>query len=351
MWALRDAVAAAGHATTGAEAMSFYQRIAEQINSACGEGRIDCFASRSSMMSPWRADYNRTFFQTLIKGVSYMVLYTEFTADYGRSQGPDKLLVLFRDLTRSPVYSSRIDSYKASGWVFSENPSAVIQLVQHGKDGFAVAELETTASPDVMRHFSPKGKPFPKAGKARFEIVNFDPSQTSLQVRHQGRILVKIPLDGSMDRWSGDGVHFHLDYLKKADSLPAQMYLAEIKRNILLYIGQGYQFAVRWLAIAGLMVYLFSLFQSFRKKTFSDGFIIATALLGAVITRILVVSLIATTSFPAVDVLYLSPAYPLLLLFVILTLSYEPMVTTPSSMLDIQDAQEETGKDHLDPNA
>ena len=47
MWALRDSVNAAGHAgygISGAQAMSFYQRMAEQINSACDEGRIDCFA-------------------------------------------------------------------------------------------------------------------------------------------------------------------------------------------------------------------------------------------------------------------------------------------------------------------
>lgn len=90
-------------------------------------------------------------------------------------------------------------------------------------------------------------------------------------------------------------------------------------------MGEGYQFTIRWLAIAGVTIYLFSFFHSCRKKKFSDGFIITTALLAAVVARILVVSLISITSFDAADVLYLSPAYPLLLFFVVLTLSYEPL--------------------------
>ena len=64
--------------------------------------------------------------------------------------------------------------------------------------------------------------------------------------------------------------------------------------------------------------------------------------------RIVIVSLISVTSFDAIDLLYLLPAYPLLLLFVILTLSYEPIVDNTSLMPDIQHTQEETGKDHLD---
>lgn len=152
MWALRDAVAAAGHGTSGAKAMSFYQRMAEQINSACDAGRIGCFAGRSSMMPPWRADYNGTFFQTFIQGMSDLTQYKDFPAGPERSIGRENLLVLFRDLTRSPVSPSHSES-AAGGWIFSEKPSAVIQLVQNGKEGSAVAGLKRTESPDVERFF------------------------------------------------------------------------------------------------------------------------------------------------------------------------------------------------------
>jgi len=331
MWALRDAVGAAGHATSGAKAMAFYQRLADQINSACDEGRIDCFARRSSMFPPWRADYSRALFQKATESVSYLVTFTEFTAERAQSQGSEKLLVLFRDLTRSPVSPLHIDSYEASGWIVSEFPSAVIQLVQQGKEGTTIAELTRRASPDVEQSFSLTGKPLPEAGRARFEIRDFDASRTSLLVRHRGEIALRIPLNGSIKRLSENGIHFHLDYVKKIGSLPAQMHLAEIKRNFLRATGKGYQFAVGWLAMAAMAVYLFCLYKSCRKKRFSEGFIIATALLGAVVMRVFILSLISVTSFDAVDVLYLAPAYPLLLLFVLLALSYEPLSDTRSS--------------------
>jgi hypothetical protein len=324
MWALRDAVADAGHGTSGAEAMSFYRGMAEQINSACDAGRIDCFAGRSSMMPPWRADYNGPFFQTFIQGISDLTHYKDFFAGPEPSKGRENLLVLFRDLTRSPVSPSHSESV-AGGWIFSEKPSAVIQLIQDGKEGSAVTELKRMESPDVERFFSRKGTPFPQAGKARFEIADFDASQTWLWVRHQGRIPVKIPLDGSITQWSENDVHFYLDFFNKTGLLPEQERMAEWKRNILNRIGASYQFATLWLAIAGLAVYLLSFFQSCRRKKFSDGFIIVTALFGAVVMRILILALISTTSFPGLNVLYLSPAYPLLLLFIAITLSYEPL--------------------------
>jgi hypothetical protein len=42
MWAFRDAVGAAGHYTSGAEARSFYLRLASEIDAACDSGRIKC---------------------------------------------------------------------------------------------------------------------------------------------------------------------------------------------------------------------------------------------------------------------------------------------------------------------
>ena len=200
------------------------------------------------------------------------------------------------------------------------------------------------ASPDVERFFSLKGKSFPEAGRARFDIVDFDALQAWLLVQHQDQVLARIPLDGSMDGLSENGVYFHLDYFRKKGSMLEQERIAEVKRNVLDFLGKGYQSAVRWLAIASMAIYLFSFYRSFRKKKFSDGFIITTALFGAVVMRVFVLSLISTTSFYAIDVLYLSSAYPLLLLFITLTLSYEPLMDNSSLVkkVEINDVRKAT---------
>jgi hypothetical protein len=57
MWALRDAVAAAGHYSSATGAQQFYERLAAEVNDACDRGTIACGPPNSSMIPPWREDY------------------------------------------------------------------------------------------------------------------------------------------------------------------------------------------------------------------------------------------------------------------------------------------------------
>ncbi len=51
-WALRDAVAASGHYTTGANARDFYVRLADQIDAACDTKQITCRVKGHSLAPP-----------------------------------------------------------------------------------------------------------------------------------------------------------------------------------------------------------------------------------------------------------------------------------------------------------
>ena len=62
MWALRDAVARAGHYGSAPQAQQFYQRLAAEINAGCMSHEGDCLPERTSLMPPWREEYaNDTF--------------------------------------------------------------------------------------------------------------------------------------------------------------------------------------------------------------------------------------------------------------------------------------------------
>jgi len=54
IWALRDAVTAAGYHHTGAAAAAFYFRLAQEINDACDRGELDCDPRRDSLLDPIR---------------------------------------------------------------------------------------------------------------------------------------------------------------------------------------------------------------------------------------------------------------------------------------------------------
>jgi hypothetical protein len=57
MWALRDAVAAAGHYASGHHADAFYRRLAGEINAACEDGSLSCLPFRATMAPPFRWHY------------------------------------------------------------------------------------------------------------------------------------------------------------------------------------------------------------------------------------------------------------------------------------------------------
>lgn len=100
MWALRDAVAFAGHGRSAREALDFYQRLADEINAACDRGDLPAGPPRATMFPPWQSRYTGDFFADLPRFVAAVVFFTDFNAEVPPSQGDADQLRLFRDLTQ-----------------------------------------------------------------------------------------------------------------------------------------------------------------------------------------------------------------------------------------------------------
>ncbi len=58
LYAFRDAVASAGYYRDAAETLAYYNRIGQEVDQACKEGRLDCRPRIFSLMPPWRPEYN-----------------------------------------------------------------------------------------------------------------------------------------------------------------------------------------------------------------------------------------------------------------------------------------------------
>jgi hypothetical protein len=59
LWALRDAVTAAGHHRSAKEADAYYERLAGEINDACDRQVISCRDRRATLTPVWRGHYIR----------------------------------------------------------------------------------------------------------------------------------------------------------------------------------------------------------------------------------------------------------------------------------------------------
>ncbi len=112
MWALRDAVAAAGHYRSATETSAFYTRLASEINAACDQHPKECSRQRRTQVPPWRNHY-----LTDTARASWAVFQTLITMDGApvsvrASVGHPRILSEFARITNGPLApADRADSF------------------------------------------------------------------------------------------------------------------------------------------------------------------------------------------------------------------------------------------------
>jgi|CZKI01.1.fsa_nt_gi hypothetical protein len=106
MWALRDAVIAAGYSRDAAGALAFYARVAAEVNAACDEARLPAGPRRDTMVPRWHHGHWTRLVRTLPGYASYFATFEGFSAHPAPSTGSASTLRLFNDLVRWPLAPS-----------------------------------------------------------------------------------------------------------------------------------------------------------------------------------------------------------------------------------------------------
>jgi len=101
VWALRDAATSVGAHESAVVAEQFYNKIANEINAACADGRLECRPERASMTPPWRNQYLALFTKSYWKGLTMLATLEEVEVMLMPSSGPPKRAELFQDLGRA----------------------------------------------------------------------------------------------------------------------------------------------------------------------------------------------------------------------------------------------------------
>jgi hypothetical protein len=125
--------------------------------------------------------------------------------------------------------------------------------------------------------------------------------------------VTSVPLDGTVMSVKTGDLQLNFDFLGLKDGLSGR---DKFRIGILGLIGKAYLLAVPFLAVLAFAVYILETFGIVRGNSPAVGWIISTSMLIAVLCRLIVLSLIHVTSFPAVIPRYLAPAYPLILIFI-----------------------------------
>jgi hypothetical protein len=307
VWALRDAVAQAGHYTSAPAARAFYLRLADEVHAACDAGRIPCLPYRATLVPPFRAEY---IGQTLARVPELVRIATRIGGgDVGSppSLGPPAQVSFFRALVgrTSPSQDARLT---ISGWAASPYGLPRVSITRSAGQALL---------PDIIEH--PKDVEVAQPGKraVRFSFdVTCPRAECALVVEAPGsgreaRILSGVragPLLNTPDLTA------FIDAIADAD-LPEPLARRQaLQTRIAATIAAGYAAITPYAFALGFAGTLLALWRVRSSRITLPLLALAAASFAAVATRIALLAYLDATSMPAVNALYFSPASPFVLL-------------------------------------
>jgi len=314
IWALRDATCAAGHCADGAAASTFYRRIADEINGACATVRLDCLPERKSLTPPWQSSYREPVVEAWMDGLRFLVMLHGINPYSPPSKGSPEQLRAAGVLTRERLFPAL---YELRGWTIADSGKPVDFGVldedsRHARYEEVKANLP---SEDVYQHFLTKGINASHARFARFEVITDCVHECNLLISSDNKRLTSIPLKSLPAGIDQDGLKGNIHSISLLHASADKARTNAQKRQILQYITLGYQAAIFWLLLFAMAAYAYLGFQSFKFGKARSTWSVASVLLVLVAGRVLMLSYITVTSFPAINVQYLSSLYPLLIVF------------------------------------
>jgi hypothetical protein len=320
MWAFREGTAEAGHYDDNRFPREFYEQVAEEINKACEAGQLRCNAERASLSPPWHNDYLRPMAKNIYRAGLVLIGLKGFSAYPSNSIQYEETNRMFRDLTREKLFGTDRQT-TIEGWAFREGSSISFRVTGRGNAEISAA-VDFEPSADLYERFSAEGQEMSVTKQARFKIRTLCNEDCLLEVWSEGQMLYTWSFDQleSIKEFNDGDLWFNVDEIDKDWLLENQSSSDEVKINILGRIGKVYQLLFPAVfAIAGL-TYGFLGVRLLAKRDVWAQFIVLSAFLGAVIVRIVLLAWIETTSFEAINSLYFSPVYALILAFAVLAL-------------------------------
>ena len=336
IWALRDAVARAGYYVDANQTDSFYQKIAREINQACDEQKLDCKPFRKSLAPEFRLNYVQPLITSALDSLKLILtnIYHHNQFSLGDTEG----ILFFQDITHNrlnPLQENivkKVDRdlilFRINGWAFLSDRSKYFVGLK-SKEKPIIFETEYLDSEDLVKHFHDE-----RLNRSRFAIKgSCYINDCDLSFYQRKNILAELPIkilkNGFYSNQST--ITYYIDSIKIADLngslLEANIFLNQkrtlrldyFKSQVISLISKIYTFCLPILFVTASFVFvslfLYRIKQGYQLKMI---FWINLSLFLAILLRILLFSYINVSSYPAINLHYLSPCIPILLVWIIL---------------------------------
>ncbi|RZF30748.1 hypothetical protein EVC45_04605 [Paraburkholderia sp. UYCP14C] len=304
MWALRDAANAADHHKSAQDASRFYDRLADEINSACDADQISCTARRATLIPPFRW----TYLPDALKASTglFRIIFRSGDGQFGSptSQASDSQMAYFQDMVGIGSPTSESTVTWISGWAAGPGAAPDVSILDaQGK----TATIRFDKAPDVETAL-------PGLSAVRFDAALSSPVSEASLVVQKDDFSAKVALRPGKLIDSPQATVL-VDSITESGAVSQsrqriQEKLAHVIQH--LYLTAGPVLSV--IAAIGLLLGI----PGFLKGKSAALFVLASASLVATGTRIALLSYLEVTSMPAVNLLYASPALPFALLFTVI---------------------------------
>ena len=308
MWAFRDAVALSGHYKEGDETMKYYERLAEEINTACDDKKIECSAPRATLAPVYKSTYLWDSL-SVSKGVFGMLINFRIGDIYSRpSFGTPAELSRIKDLIGT-VSDGNVRLIYIRGWIAAQQSSLKINLLNSEEN--ISSTVKYSDAKDVMNAW-------PGFFATRFESYVLCEDLCKLFLGSEGVDVVPIALGTIIDQ---KNIKVYVDEFNLTAN-PIEEKRKRLQMSVAKNIAKFYALLMPIIFLLGIIGVVFGLIQYFYTNQILPMFVLAIACLIAVLTRVALLSFLEVTSIPSFNILYASPASPFVIIFAVVA-SYQ----------------------------
>lgn len=315
MWAYRDAVQQKGYYQSFAQANAFYQRVVDEISIACKTKKITCKGGLFGFLPKLNATELSAIPNSLVNSYRLITLQTPVNLNAGPSMDGNGRLNSVRLFLRNPltVPSIEEDVIRINGWYY--NPAKVDQWIDlectiHDSNNKEI--INRINSPDIaiaMNNSSATQQRFSISPLAQGGCRIVDKNGTSISIEH-------LYATGPGAFAIGDGTLF-ID--SAVTTIPKT--LNKVATTIKFSLASVYKLVLPLLFWLGLIALFINLLICITVRSMPSPLLLCALTAWALVcTRTVILILIDVSSFPAINSLYMGPAFPLLIVAIFLSI-------------------------------
>jgi len=306
MWALRDGTNSLGYYKTPTLAARYFERIADEINSACNNGTLSCANHPIPFMPRLTKDAIQSVPRKIIEAIKLTIYKKGTPLTSGPSLVPKYRLNEILDFLGNPKVVA-LESQRlliASGWYYAPKSDWVYLNCSNG-DAQRNVPINRDASLDIATYFKDNN-----ATKQRFyfEISDFKNCSLSFSsLKIQSIKLVGLLKNPPKFIKVNEGV-INFDVVQAVDPIKNKNYILSAKESLISF----YEWVSVYIFSVGVLFFIGTIWLLISRSRSPDNLMaIAMSLWILYFSRIVLVVLVDVSSFPAINHLYLLPAFPI----------------------------------------